>query len=96
MNAKRAVIEFLERIGYDAVDMGPLSESWRSEPTMPVYLRPYWGTKTPHESSPGDVSSFMSAPGRVVDRKEVTELLRKAVRHGEMFGRLEKFFLASK
>jgi hypothetical protein len=30
-DAKRAVTEFLDSLGFDAVDMGPLSESWRSE-----------------------------------------------------------------
>jgi hypothetical protein len=33
----------MDAIGYEAVDMGPLAESWRSEPTMPVYVMPYIG-----------------------------------------------------
>ncbi|KAG8152946.1 NADPH-dependent F420 reductase [Burkholderia catarinensis] len=94
-NAKAAVIEFLDRIGYDVVDMGPLSESWRSEPTMPVYVNPYWGIKTQYESGPNDVSSFMSAPGRAVGKNEVTELLGKAVRHEKMFGLLGNFDVTS-
>jgi predicted dinucleotide-binding enzyme len=36
-DAKRVVTEFLDSIGYDVVDMGPLSESWRSERDTPVY-----------------------------------------------------------
>ena len=39
---KAAVVEFLDRIGFDAVDMGTLAESWRSEPTTPVYVSPYY------------------------------------------------------
>jgi predicted dinucleotide-binding enzyme len=39
--AKAAVIAFLTAIGYDAVDGGPLGESWRQEPGTPVYGRPY-------------------------------------------------------
>ena len=38
--AKHAVMEFLGSVGYDTVDMGDLSESWRSERDTPVYGRP--------------------------------------------------------
>jgi predicted dinucleotide-binding enzyme len=36
-DAKRGVAELLDEIGYDAVDLGPLSESWRTQPGMPAY-----------------------------------------------------------
>jgi predicted dinucleotide-binding enzyme len=39
--AKAAVIEFLDSIGYGAVDAGPLAESWRQQPDTPVYGVPY-------------------------------------------------------
>jgi 8-hydroxy-5-deazaflavin:NADPH oxidoreductase len=39
--AKQAVSAFLDSIGYDAVDAGPLAESWRQEPGTPVYGSPY-------------------------------------------------------
>ena len=39
--AKAAVTAFLDSIGYDAVDGGPLADSWRQEPGTPVYGRPY-------------------------------------------------------
>lgn len=39
--AKANIIALLDRLGYDSVDMGSLSDSWRSAPTMPVYVRPY-------------------------------------------------------
>jgi predicted dinucleotide-binding enzyme len=35
--AKEAVTRLLDQIGYDAVDLGPLSEGWRSQPDTPVY-----------------------------------------------------------
>ena len=38
---KAAVTAFLDSIGYDAVDAGPLAESWRQEPGTPVYGTPY-------------------------------------------------------
>ncbi|MET3423291.1 putative dinucleotide-binding enzyme [Actinoplanes tereljensis] len=39
--AKQAATAFLDAIGYDAVDVGPLSESWRVEPGQPAYGPPY-------------------------------------------------------
>ncbi len=35
------VTAFLDSIGYDAVDAGALTDSWRLEPGTPVYLSPY-------------------------------------------------------
>lgn len=40
-DAKAAVTEFLDAIGYDAVDAGPLRESWRFQPDTPAYGTPY-------------------------------------------------------
>jgi 8-hydroxy-5-deazaflavin:NADPH oxidoreductase len=39
--AKGDVSAFLDSIGYDAYDVGPLSESWRFEPDAPAYGAPY-------------------------------------------------------
>ncbi len=39
--AKAAVTEYLDSIGFDAVDAGPVSASWRQEPGTPAYGRPY-------------------------------------------------------
>jgi len=39
--AKAAVISYLDSIGYDAVDVGTLADSWRQEPGTPVYGSPY-------------------------------------------------------
>ena len=41
--AKRTATAFLDAIGYDSVDVGPLSESWRVEPGQPAYGPPYGG-----------------------------------------------------
>ena len=35
--AKRSVVELIDRFGFDVVDAGPLSESWRFEPNTPAY-----------------------------------------------------------
>jgi 8-hydroxy-5-deazaflavin:NADPH oxidoreductase len=39
--AKAAVTAFLDSIGYDAVDAGPLAESWHQQPGSPAYGSPY-------------------------------------------------------
>jgi len=36
-DAKSAVVSFLDAIGYDVVDAGPLSEGWRFEKDTPAY-----------------------------------------------------------
>lgn len=38
--AKKTAIGFLDQIGYDAVDAGPLAEGWRFERRRPVYCVP--------------------------------------------------------
>jgi predicted dinucleotide-binding enzyme len=35
--AKATVTSFIDEIGFDDVDLGPLSESWRVEPGTPAY-----------------------------------------------------------
>jgi hypothetical protein len=39
--AKVKVTAYLDSIGYDAVDVGPVAESWRQEPGTPAYGTPY-------------------------------------------------------
>jgi 8-hydroxy-5-deazaflavin:NADPH oxidoreductase len=39
--AKQAVAEFIDSIGHDAYDVGPLSEGWRFQPDTPAYGQPY-------------------------------------------------------
>jgi predicted dinucleotide-binding enzyme len=43
--ARKHAAELLSLLGYDAVDMGPLSESWRSQLGTPVFCAPYAVTK---------------------------------------------------
>jgi len=35
--AKQVVTGLLDELGYDTVDLGPLSEGWRTQPGMPAY-----------------------------------------------------------
>jgi 8-hydroxy-5-deazaflavin:NADPH oxidoreductase len=53
--AKAAVTAFLGSIGYDAVDAGPLADSWRQEPGTPVYGSPY-GPYSDEMGTPADAA----------------------------------------
>ena len=39
--AKAAVTRFLDDLGYDALDAGPLAEGWRFQRDLPAYVAPY-------------------------------------------------------
>jgi 8-hydroxy-5-deazaflavin:NADPH oxidoreductase len=43
--AKKHAAELLSLLGYDSVDMGPLTESWRSQVGTPAFCAPYSATK---------------------------------------------------
>jgi predicted dinucleotide-binding enzyme len=46
--AKKHAAELLSLLGYDSVDMGPLTESWRSQVGTPAFCAPYAVTKDDH------------------------------------------------
>ena len=84
-------MQVIDRIGYDAVDMGSLADSWRSEPTTPVYVFPYIA-KSQEALTPGAAESyFMRAPGAIVSSEQVKALLARAVRHDKMHGYMAAF-----
>ena len=58
--AKAAVTEFLDSIGYGAVDAGPLAESWRQQPGTPVYGAPY-GPFDDEKGSPASAGAIREA-----------------------------------
>ena len=64
--AKAAVTEYLDAIGYDAVDDGSLADSWRQEPGTPVYGAPY--------------GPFSSQTGRPADAAKIRAALAQASR----------------
>ena len=64
--AKKAVTEYLDAIGYDAVDNGSLPDSWRQEPGTPVYGSPY--------------GPFSSETGRPADAARIRAALAQASR----------------
>jgi 8-hydroxy-5-deazaflavin:NADPH oxidoreductase len=58
--AKAAVTAFLDSIGYDAVDAGPLAESWRQEPGTPAYATPY-GPSSDEVGTPAGAATIRAA-----------------------------------
>jgi 8-hydroxy-5-deazaflavin:NADPH oxidoreductase len=72
--AKQSVAEFLDSIGYDAYDVGPLSEGWRYQRDTAAYVQPY--------TAPG--SEYPTWPGRQVTPEMLKEKLDAAVRYRDM------------
>ncbi|WOX26586.1 NADPH-dependent F420 reductase [Streptomyces solicathayae] len=69
--------ELLDVLGWDAVDIGPLSGSWRSEPDTPVYIRPYLG-EVPAMNVEDFLRWTLRTPGVPVPRERVAELVAAA------------------
>ena len=68
--AKQTVAQFLDSIGYDAYDVGPLSEGWRYQPDTPAYGQPY---VAPGSDFPG--------PAHQVTAELLKKRLAAAMRH---------------
>jgi predicted dinucleotide-binding enzyme len=78
--AKVQVAGLLDVLGFDAVDLGPLSDSWRSEPNTPLYALPYVG-QPPSGLTPADfVAWVQQAPGTPVGAARIRELAATTVR----------------
>lgn len=69
--AKKTVTAFLDAIGYDALDVGPLAEGWRFQRDMPAYTAPYFA------ASDRNI-------GRPVGRAELTARLAEAKRYRDL------------
>ncbi|MGQ7296551.1 NADPH-dependent F420 reductase [Quadrisphaera sp. KR29] len=59
-DAKAAATRFLDAIGYDVVDAGPLSRSWRAENGRPVYVMPYAKDGDVSTPAPADAATVRS------------------------------------
>lgn len=71
--AKEAVVSFLDDIGYDAVDAGPLAEGWRFQRDTAAYATPYFGPGGREDPRP-------------VSADELRTRLGEAVRYRDMAG----------
>src|SRR3954463_7543350 len=71
--AKQTVTEFLDSIGYDAYDVGPLREGWRYQRDTAAYVTPYFAPGGDHTD-----------PGAPVSAAQLKERLDAAVRYRDM------------
>ena len=71
--AKRTVTEFIEAIGFDTYDVGPLSEGWRFQRDTAAYTTPY--------AVPGTAYPW---PGRQLTAQGLKEKLDAAVRYRDV------------
>ncbi|MDT3439261.1 MULTISPECIES: NADPH-dependent F420 reductase [unclassified Pseudofrankia] len=78
--AKAQVARLLDTLGYDAVDIGTLADSWRSEPGTPVYVQPYIATRPKEMDQEETQRWFFETPGVPVPAGQVKELTDMAVR----------------
>jgi predicted dinucleotide-binding enzyme len=80
MNAKEEATHLLDLLGYDAVDIGTLTESWRSEPGAPAYTKPYLG-EAPAGLAPAAWFPWtLQDPGKPAPAARIRELTATAVR----------------
>jgi predicted dinucleotide-binding enzyme len=84
--AKAEVASFLDSIGYDAVDVGTLAESWRIEPGTPVYVHPYVEEAPKGMDQEEAMRWFWETPGVPVSADQVKELTARAVQGGPVGG----------
>ncbi|MGW0650960.1 NADPH-dependent F420 reductase [Streptomyces umbrinus] len=77
--AKADAARLLDVLGYDAVDIGVLADSWRSEPNTPVYVQPYMAERPEGLSPEGTGRWFFETPGVPVSAARVKELTDAAV-----------------
>lgn len=77
--AMAAAVRLLDVLGYDAVGIGSLAVSWRSEPNTPVYVRPYLG-EVPAMNVEAFLRWTLETPGIAVPAATVGKLVETAVR----------------
>ncbi|MFD8335864.1 NADPH-dependent F420 reductase [Streptomyces solisilvae] len=78
--AKKEAAALLDALGYDAVDIGDLTESWRSSPNTALYCLPYGG-EAPSGMSPQELLRwFLETPGAPLPAHRVRQLADEAVR----------------
>jgi predicted dinucleotide-binding enzyme len=78
--AKQAVTEFMDQIGYDALDTGSLAHSWRIEPGTPIYVWPYVPSIPDDLKGQDRKSWYLQHSGEPVSREKAQSLVDEAVR----------------
>lgn len=86
--AKKIVKEFIEAVGYNVVDAGGLSESWRIEPGTDLYFWPYI-PQLPEGLSEEKAKELYQKPGKPVSMSEAKLLIENAKRPDPIGGTFE-------
>jgi len=81
--AKKQAAELISLLGYDCVDMGPLSESWRSQLGTPAFCAPYAVSKNDeywkHPAAPASAAEISTALASA-RRSDLTQRLPSGMR----------------
>jgi 8-hydroxy-5-deazaflavin:NADPH oxidoreductase len=70
-DAKTAVTAFLDRLGYDAVDVGPLAEGWRYQRDTPAYAVIYAGPDGWADPRPANADTLLDALAKAVRYRDM-------------------------
>jgi hypothetical protein len=76
--AKAAVVGLLDRLGYDAVDIGGLADSWRTENGKPAYALAYVSEPPAGLSMEDTMKWFSESPAVPASAERIRELVAKA------------------
>ncbi|KAG7389305.1 hypothetical protein PHYPSEUDO_010640 [Phytophthora pseudosyringae] len=83
-DAKVVVSAFMAAIGFDPVDCGSLSESWRIQQNTPMNCTPYIG-ELPKDATPQEMFAWVAQDHiRVVKEADVKATAAKAVNSGRV------------
>lgn len=88
IEAKQAVNTFLNNIGYDVIDAGPLADSWRIEPSTGIYFWRY-APEVPLDTSDDETRRKYQLPGKPLSHEEARKLVDEAVRPSPIGGTFE-------
>ena len=69
--AKQVVLEFLDEIGYDTVDTGPLAEGWWFQRDTAAYATPYFGAGGREDPRPVSVDELRTRLGEAVRYRDM-------------------------
>ncbi|MBB3102153.1 NADPH-dependent F420 reductase [Azomonas macrocytogenes] len=86
--AKEAVTRFIEAVGYNVVDAGSLADSWRIEPSTPIYFWRY-APVIPEGVSGDEAKRIYQQRGEPVSTEEAQKLIDEVVRLSPIGGTLE-------
>lgn len=85
--AVETVSHFIETLGYNATCIGSLKDSWRIEPSTPVYVWPYV-PEIPQGLSKEDARKwYLEHPGKPLSAQDVQQLAEKATKEEFVGGR---------